>query len=404
MTKINTEQQNRIEQLRELFNAVTFRQGASEKIRELEDTAIADVSPDDIVILVHDLVAEDFPMEELKTGISKLLNVLYKSLMAYPYSKPEEGTFFDACIQNNNEADKRLNKIRPYMHYIRDKGLLDEYKTILIELWADVKLFTNYYLIKENIIFPLAEKHIDNYRCIAVMWSIHDDIRRNINAIINLLSQEDITADEINRITGSLFFDIKAIIFREERLLYPYMQKVIPLNEIEALYNESVESGFPYITPKQRTTEQTEMKTENNLPGDFIDLRSGQLTAEQIVLVFNHLPVDITYVDENDTVRFFSTPKHRIFHRTNAVIGRDVHNCHPKESVHVVEQIVETFRNGDKDSASFWINMRSGQRVLIQYFAVRDDENNYRGVIEVSQIINEIQELTGERRILDWES
>lgn len=146
------------------------------------------------------------------------------------------------------------------------------------------------------------------------------------------------------------------------------------------------------------------MKTENNLPGDFIDLRSGQLTAEQIVLVFNHLPVDITYVDENDTVRFFSTPKHRIFHRTNAVIGRDVHNCHPKESVHVVEQIVETFRNGDKDSASFWINMRSGQRVLIQYFAVRDDENNYRGVIEVSQIINEIQELTGERRILDWES
>ena len=148
-----------------------------------------------------------------------------------------------------------------------------------------------------------------------------------------------------------------------------------------------------------------EMETpEIDIASDLIDLKSGQLTAEQIVLVFSHLPVDITYVDENNKVRFFSTPKDRIFHRTNAVIGRDVHNCHPKESVHVVEKIVEAFRAGTKDRADFWISMRkTGKRVLIQYFAVRNADNEYKGVIEVTQEISEIQKLEGDRRILDWE-
>lgn len=400
MTNNDLSQQERIGELRELFNAVTFRQGASEKIRELENSVIANVSPDDVVILVHQLVEENFPMEELKSGISKFLNVLYKSLMAYPYLNPLEDSFLNVCIQNNAEAERRLDKIRPYMHRIREKGLLEEYKVKLIELWTDVKLLTNYYLIKENIIFPLIEKRLEDYRCIAVMWSIHDDIRHSINRLIDLLSGADSKEEDINRITGNLFFDIKAIIFREERLLYPFMQKMIPEEEIEAIYNESIESGFPYITAERRVAESA----QTDLPTDFIDLKNGQLTAEQIILVFNHLPVDITYVDENDRVRFFSTPQHRIFHRSNAVVGRDVHNCHPQESVHVVEKIVESFRNGARDSASFWFGMRDGKRVLIQYFAVRDHQGKYRGVIEVSQIINEIQELKGEKKILDWET
>jgi DUF438 domain-containing protein len=101
-------------------------------------------------------------------------------------------------------------------------------------------------------------------------------------------------------------------------------------------------------------------------------------------------------------VVYFSSPKKRIFPRTKSIIGRDVHNCHPPESVHVVEQIVETFRSGKKDVASFWINMK-GQKLLIQYFAIRDEKGNYKGVAEVSQEISEIQNLQGEKRLLDWE-
>ena len=135
---------------------------------------------------------------------------------------------------------------------------------------------------------------------------------------------------------------------------------------------------------------------------DEIDLHTGYLLPEQIRWMLNHLPVDITYVDENNKVKYFSSPKKRIFPRTNAIIGRDVKNCHPPESVHVVENIVEAFRNGEKDKAEFWIKMNN-EFILIQYFAIRDESGVYKGVIEVSQEVSEIRALEGEQRLLDWE-
>ena len=352
-----------------------------------------------MVIFVHQLVDSGYPMDDIKSGINKLLNVLRRPLDDFRYEKPADDSFFGVCIQNNAQAISHLNKIRPYILEINKKALTSEIKTELITLWTDVQKFTDYYLIKENILFPLVEKYVADYRCISVMWSIHDDIRKNINQLIDILNLNDTDLKHLNRLTGDIFYNIYSIIFREERLLFPVIQKYIPADEIENIWNESVESGFPYINPLKKDTEQQ----NNPVPADLIELKSGQLTAEQIVLVFSHLPVDITFVDENNKVRFFSTPKERIFHRTNAVIGRDVHNCHPKESVHVVEQIVEAFRAGKKDKADFWISMRNGKRVLIQYFAVRNEQNEYKGVIEVTQEISEIQRLEGDRRILDWE-
>jgi DUF438 domain-containing protein len=126
------------------------------------------------------------------------------------------------------------------------------------------------------------------------------------------------------------------------------------------------------------------------------------MTVEQIKLLFNHLPVDITFVDENDQVVYFSSPKKRIFPRSKAIIGRQVHNCHPPESVHVVEQIVDAFRNGKQEVASFWIDLKD-EKLLIQYFALHDENGNYKGVVEVSQEIKAIQQLQGEKRLLDWE-
>jgi hypothetical protein len=176
------------------------------------------------------------------------------------------------------------------------------------------------------------------------------------------------------------------------------VQEVVPEKELNSLFIESLEIGFPFYTPSITPEYDEKSKSEENR----IDLETGNLTVEQIKLLFNHLPVDITFVDENDKVVYFSSPKKRIFPRSKAIIGRDVHNCHPPESVHVVEQIVNAFRNGKKDVASFWINMK-GQQLLIQYFPVRDEEGKYRGVVEVSQEITEIRQLQGEKRLLDWE-
>jgi PAS domain S-box-containing protein len=141
---------------------------------------------------------------------------------------------------------------------------------------------------------------------------------------------------------------------------------------------------------------------EEMMSDTSLSLDTGQLTLQQINLMLKHLPVDISFVDENDELRYYSDTPERIFTRTPAVIGRKVQNCHPPKSVHVVERILDAFRSGSKDVAEFWIEMH-GRFVHIRYFAMRDKEGRYRGTLEVSQDVTDIRKLKGEKRLLDWE-
>jgi len=134
---------------------------------------------------------------------------------------------------------------------------------------------------------------------------------------------------------------------------------------------------------------------------DAVPLDTGQLSPEQINLMLTHLPVDVSFVDENDEVRYYSDVPDRLFTRTPGVIGRKVQNCHPPDSVHMVNAILDAFRAGNQDTAEFWIQMK-GRFVHIRYFAVRDSEGVYRGCLEVSQDVTDIRALEGERRLLEW--
>jgi len=333
----------------------------------------------------------------MKKGINKLLNLLHKTLTDLPYSAPLKESYLGCMIENNSELNSKLLQIKPL---IRDFNKTDgaAQKKELLNRFREVEKVGQYYLIKENVLFPLIEKHVPEFRCLSVMWSFHDDIRRNLKEIAVELEKPATDLVRFNRLAGDIFFTIYAVRFREERILFPVISDFITESALNQLFTESMEIGFPFYQP-----EQVQVENENSASDETtIDLETGNLSLEQIKLLFNHLPVDITFVDEYNKVCYFSSPKKRIFPRSKAVIGRDVHNCHPPESVHVVEQIVESFRSGTKDVASFWINMK-GQKLLIQYFAIRDENGNYRGVVEVSQEISEIQNLQGEKRLLDWE-
>jgi PAS domain S-box-containing protein len=354
--------------------------------------------PGDVIAVVDQLVQLPVPMPELKKGINKALNLLNKSLQEYPYQPPTPGSFLHVLLQNNEQIDLLLKTIRPLLSGINQDKENREIRMELIEKLNDLTRIDLHYQIKENVLFPLIEKHLPDYRCLQVMWSFHDDIRRNMKEAIQMLDNTDLDLKKFNRLAGDVFFNIYAIKFREERILFPIISDLIPENELDNLFGESLEIGFPFVQPE--VSEQENQLTSAEISGE-IDLKTGYMSADQIRLIFNHLPVDITYVDENNKVKFFSTPKKRIFRRTNSIIGRDVKNCHPHESVHVVEQIVEAFRRGEKDKASFWIRMK-GEMILIQYFVVRDEDGNYRGVVEVSQEITEIQNIQGEKRLLDW--
>ncbi len=136
-------------------------------------------------------------------------------------------------------------------------------------------------------------------------------------------------------------------------------------------------------------------------PKDKVSLDTGALTPHQIDLMLKHLPVDVSFVDENDTVAYYSASPCRIFSRVPAVIGRKVQNCHPPASVDIVNRILQAFRSGERSQAEFWIEL-NGRFILIRYFAVRDEKEAYRGCLEVSQDVTAIRGLQGQKRLLDW--
>jgi DUF438 domain-containing protein len=399
MSEFTNHKATRVSKLIELFLKVIQGEMTSNLVANYQQV-IDLAGPADVIAVVDQLVQLQIPMPELKKGINKALNLLSKSLQEFPYEPPVSGSFLHVLILNNEQIDQRLKAIRPLLKVInqdsKNRTSGNELKIELIDL-SGIDL---HYQIKENVLFPLIEKYLPDYRCLQVMWSFHDDIRRNLKEAIRLLDSPDFDLKILNRLCGDIFFNIYAIRFREEHILFPIISEVIPESELNALLPESLEIGFPFARPE--LFHQEIYVSIPEFSGE-IDLKTGFLSAEQIRLVFNHLPVDITYVDENNQVKFFSTPEKRIFRRTNSIIGRDVKNCHPHESVHVVEQIVEAFRKGEKDKASFWIPMK-GEFILIQYFAVRDEQGNYRGVLEVSQEITEIRKLQGENRLLDWKN
>ena len=132
----------------------------------------------------------------------------------------------------------------------------------------------------------------------------------------------------------------------------------------------------------------------------MVELETGTLMEKEIEAIFNTLPVDLTFVDKEDTVKFFSQSPKRIFPRAKAVIGKKVQNCHPHKSIDKVNQILEDFKAGKRDVAEFWINLKERQ-IYIRYFAVRDKEGNYLGCLEVTQDITELKKIEGEKRLLD---
>jgi PAS domain S-box-containing protein len=327
-----------------------------------------------------------------------VINLLSKTILEHPYHPPKKDSVLDIFIQNNAVLDRNLKAIKPLIKELNKNSGNISLRKDLKEKFTEIEKFKTLYLIKENVLFPVLEDQWKNFRCMQVMWSFHDDIRRNIGAVIDHLSITDFDLKIFNRLCGDIFFNMYAIKFRDERILFPMIQETVSEEKLNELLPEAIETGFPYINP---SIEKNIPNQDQTISGENVDLQTGFLSPEQIRMLFNHLPVDITFVDENNKVKYFSTPSKRIFPRTNAIIGRDVKNCHPPESVHVVEQIVEAFKKGERNEASFWIKMKE-EYVLIQYFAVRDENGNYKGVIEVSQEISEIQNIRGEKRLLDW--
>ena len=238
------------------------------------------------------------------------------------------------------------------------------------------------------------------------MWGVDDEIR----AIWKTVSKEDnlqsvdIRAYEKNII--DLCNKVKEMIFKEENILIPMLAEKFTEEEWRKIDAESREIGFIVDEmPVWKRSLNISMNSTHNketfkegLPKGIINTPTGSFTSQELIAVLNALPFDITFVDKDDRVKYFSEGKERMFTRTKAAIGRKVSNCHPPASVHVVEAIIEDLRSGRKDHEDFWIRL-GDKFALIRYFAVRDEKGEYLGVLEVTQDIKAIQKIEGEKRL-----
>ncbi len=399
MSELSNKSSVRVQTLTEFSLKMIEGENGAKLYKEYQER-LSSIIPHDIITVFDNIVLEDIPMAKIKVGVNKILNILYKTIQEYPAIPLATNTILSALAEDNAEMESKLKSIRPIIKLINKNEHSSNTISELKERIKELTLFDNHYIIKENILFPIIEQSWTDYRCLQIMWSFHDDIRRNLKTLLQILDEDELPLKQFNRLLGDIFFNMLNIKFRDENILFPRITETIDNEKLIAALVEGVEIGFPYID----TAKYSKITIENTIKAEQgkVDLHTGFPTPDQIRMVFNHLPVDLTYVDENDEVVFFTTPKHRIFPRSNSVIGRKVHNCHPPESVEIVEQIVHSFRIGERNEAKFWIQIK-GRFILIQYFAVRDENGKYKGVVEVSQDATDIRALKGEQRLLDWE-
>ena len=359
---------------------------------------IQNVTPMEVFAIENEQLKLGLSPKEMVSFVNKLINVFYKSLSQFEWEKPELGTFLYYLMEENKELKKRLDQLKKIIKEQDFEKNHDYIESALREL----KEYNHHMVKLENILFPYMEKKRKRFNGLKIMWSLHDEVRTSIKVLLSTISQEQVKLDEFNVEIGRLFFGLYGLIQKQELLLFPVASQVIEVEEFEEMYEQSFEYPFVYITPPTKKTKL--VKSESSPVGDgnksMLHMQTGSLTFEQVEVMINTLPVDITYVDENDKVAFFSNPTERTFPRSVAIIGRDVRNCHPPESVHMVVSIINDFKNNIKNQESFWIQMKE-MFILIQYFAVRSEEGKYLGTLEVSQEISNIQKLKGEKRLLD---
>ena len=287
---------------------------------------------------------------------------------------------------------------------------------------------------KQNQLYPMLEDHGFD-RPTRIMWTFDDGVRDAISASYALLREDKY--EEFLASVPETLEKLRDLNSKELEVLLPTSYKLLSDEEFVRMSKNDHEIGYAIINPpglyvvpgindsaaqlNANNSGQNGVSNEflNDLAGllskyvgpvggaavnkdAVLDVATGKLTLEQINLLFRHLPVDLSYVDENELVKFYSDTPHRIFPRSANVIGREVKNCHPAKSVHIVEEIVEKFRSGEQSQAEFWIN-KPGLFIYVIYTAVHDENGKFRGVLEMMQDCTHIRELEGSRTLLTWD-
>ncbi len=379
--------------------------------------ALAGTEGRDVIDAVHGLVEEGTELELLKPIVSKLIKLASRSLDAIRF-EPDD-PFFRSLVLENAALLQRLDRMRPLISALaaESEGASSEMLARLRLEVIEMRAVALHYAKMENILFPCIEARYPRHRCLALMWALHDDVREALENLVELLAPPAPAAGEharalVRALAGRLFFDANALVFREEKLLFPLAAGLLSAAERLALYEEAKALGFCFLDDAARAGIEAEAASASRPAGQpaeswaagpgrsagRISLDRGSLSPEALDAILKLLPVDLTFVDAEDRVAYFSNGESRAFVRSPSVIGRDVRNCHPAKSVGRVLAIIEAFRRGESDREEFWLEL-GGRFLRIEYRAVRGADGRYLGTLESSQDLTEARALKGEKRL-----
>ncbi len=382
---------------------------APEQVKERLKLLLGDVPYDDVVAVEQELIAEGLPQKEVLKLCDIHSQVLKGSIDQSGAKTAPAGHPVHTFIQENLALAKRItacNELYEKLTALDDAANAGEELKKLKGLFAELREVEKHYVRKENVLFPFLEKH-EITGPPQVMWGKHDEARALLNAAEeSLTAGADIKAGEaksvIDLVLKPTTAAIEEMFYKEEKILFPMCLDTLTDEEWQEIYSQSQEVGFCLYTPANEwgSQEINQADKSKDTPGR-INLPSGSFSVEELTATLNSLPFDMTFVDKDDTVRYFTEGKDRVFPRSRAIVGRKVQMCHPPDSVHIVEKIVADFRAGKQDVASFWITLND-KFIHIEYYAVRNEAKEYLGTIEVSRDITEIKKLDGEQRLLSY--
>ncbi len=369
-----------------------------DEAKELFKKHFDEVSTEEITSMEQSLIEDGMPLEEVQRLCDVHAAVFDGSISDIHSQKDQTqipGHPTKVFVDENKMVMEVIDsEIEPYI------GKFDKTSHLMLRI-AFERLFEidRHYKRKENLFFPGLEKRgITSIP--KVMWGVDDEIRNMLKAIKKDLDSVDANLEETHKQIRHALNKVKDMITKENNILIPMLLDTLSLYDWILADEGSNEIGYFLEAPKESwTKKEGEVQKEDTTIDGEIPFDAGSLTNEEVNAILNTVPVDMTFVDKNGKVKYFTQGKERIFDRPHTVLDRHVSMCHPPQSVHVVEEIVNSFIEGRKDNEDFWIKM-GPVFVHIRYFAVRDKEGNYLGTLEVSQNIKPIRDLEGEKRLI----
>ena len=383
--------------------------GSQESVRQELLVSLSNIPYGEVVEVEQELIMEGLPEEEVMKLCDAHSAVLHGTVDLSVSKIIPDGHPVDVLLEENKALKRLSNNTTEEILVIKHRHGADFTEAVLKIRSAFNQLMDvdKHYQRKEYLIFPYLEK-TGITGPPKVMWGKHDEIRELLKGSIEILQTPGLTKDDLEASAEIVLLQALKGVFemtiKEEEILFPMLMDTLTDSDWYEIQKQSLEIGYClYDPPMEWKPEGIEPEDINQAQkeGGNIQLPTGGFSAEELLAILNTLPVDMTFVDRNDKVKYFSQSTDCIFQRNRAILNRDVRHCHPPASAHIVDKILDDFKSGRQNRAPFWINMK-GRLIHIEYFALRNEAGEYLGTLEVSQDLTGYRALEGEQRILSY--